>query len=182
MSQRISINLLPQEFTKLQQQQSKYYKLRLVALGSLILMVFLASTTVALRILQSRSLQTAQFSLQAAQTEVSQFKQTEVSLVVLKDRLNNISQINSASVKQSGMYNLINNLVPPSVLIDSVTVDRSGNTTLSLTGSDASVIDDFISSLVDESKNESKVKSLEVGSFSRSRESLYRVNLKIVAN
>src|SRR3990167_2490498 len=100
MKNPILINLLPQEFTKLQIEQAKYYKLRLIAVVSLMLMVFLTSVTVALRILQSRNIEAARFTLQAAETKVSQFKQTEVSLVVLKDRLDNINQIISTSSNQ----------------------------------------------------------------------------------
>ena len=179
MKNPILINLLPQEFTKLQIEQAKYYKLRLIAVVSLMLMVFLTSVTVALRILQSRNIEAARFTLQAAETKVSQFKQTEVSLVVLKDRLDNINQIISTSSNQNDMYNLINDLIPPSVSLDLITVDRKGNVALSISGGDASTLDDFISSLVDDSKNESMISSVEVDSFSRSRESFYRVSLKI---
>lgn len=113
MAEKILINLLPQEFTKSQIEQAKYYKLRLIAVLSLMLMIFLASTTVALRFLQNQQLDQAKFIYAAAQDQVSQFKQTEVSLVVLKDRLNNISQINATSSKQNAMYNLVNSLTPP---------------------------------------------------------------------
>lgn len=181
MPEKILINLLPQEFTKASQQQAKYYKLRLVAIISLMLIVFLTSTTIALRILQNRQVEAAKFTLEAAQTQVSQFKQTEVSLVVLKDRLNNISQIITTSSKQNAMYSLINSLIPPSISVDSITIDRTGNTVLSVSGREAAVLDDFISNLSDNSKNESKIASVEINNFSRSRESLYRLSIKIAA-
>ena len=181
MKDTILINLLPQEFTKAQLEQAKYYKLRLVSIASLMMMVFLASITIALRVLQNSNLDQARFTLEAAEGKVSQYKQIEVSLVVLKDRLSNINQIIATSSKQNAMYSLINSLIPPTISIDSITVDRNGNTVLGLSTNDSEVLDDFITSLVDSSKNEFRITFVEVDSFSRSRESLYRAHLKVVA-
>ena len=55
MSQ-IAINLLPYEFREQEIKRTKFYKLQSIGIGIIMLMVFLSSLTVALRVLQSQNI------------------------------------------------------------------------------------------------------------------------------
>lgn len=179
--EKISINLLPVEVTKSQIEQKKFYKIRFISIIITLLMFFSASTTLALRILQNKNIDGANFTLQAAEEKVSQYKDIEISLVVLKDRITNINKIISIPSTQVTMYNLIYDLLPSSVNINSMSVDRSGSIELSTISPNVTIVDDFISDLVDEQKNQGKIALVDVENLTRSRDGFYRINLKIKA-
>lgn len=175
---RLSINLLPLEVIRAEATASKYYKLRLASMVIVLAVIFFSSATLALRILQSHSIKSAEGSVSAAENKVSKFKGAESSLLVLKNRLVSIDQITSTPSKQRDLFNLITSLMPPSLVINSITTDRSGIVSLTLISSSGAAADDFLLSLLSEKKDQ-KISSVEIESLSRGRDGIYRITLKI---
>lgn len=179
--EKISINLLPVEVTKAQLTQSKYYKITSISVFITLAMFFLASTAIALRILQNKNIQEAQFSLQAAEDKVTSYKGAETSLVILKNRLDNIDQLQSVPSKQRAIYNLVSNLIPGAITINAVSVDSSGNLELALITKDSVILNNLLEDFVNGDKNQGLIVSVEVESLTRDRDGLYRANLRVKA-
>ncbi|MDP3758371.1 MAG: hypothetical protein Q8Q86_01500, partial [Candidatus Daviesbacteria bacterium] len=67
---KISINLLPLEIIELEIKKTKFYKIQFVGIAVILSLVFLASLTVALRILQSRNISEVQAKLSQIEQKV----------------------------------------------------------------------------------------------------------------
>lgn len=178
----MNINLLPLTYKRLQQQNSKFYKIQTVSIILLLSLVFLTSVTIALRFLQSQQIKAAESSLQESSSRVTAFKSKEAALLILKNRLATIDSISAQPSKQRALYNLVNELVPPSLTISFVSVDSSGNMAVSLIAPNFTALDQLLSLLSSKEKNEGRIAKVSLESLSRSRDGLYRASLKVVPN
>ncbi len=178
---KISINLLPIEIRVQELKRAKFYKIQVIGVVSILIMIFLTSLTVALRILQSRNISVYQVKFANAQQRVSDLKSTQASLIVLKDRLSVIDQYYGVSSKQSSMYQLIDRLVSPPVVTNSISVDQTGIVTLTLSAPDAESLDQSISNLASDEYNGGNISKVSLESLSRGRDGLFRVGLKITS-
>src|SRR3989338_7623859 len=104
---KISINLLPTEIITKELKKANFYRIQLAGIVVILIMVFLASLTVALRILQSRSITEVQAKISETEQQVSDLKDTQAALFLLKDRLTVIDKYLGISSNQSLMYKLI---------------------------------------------------------------------------
>lgn len=179
---KISINLLPVEFITAESKTANFYKVQAVGIAVILVMVFLASMMVALRILQSSSINQIKLRLSEEEQKVSNFKNKEASLVVLKNRLGVINQYLGVSSKQVEIYKLINQLLPSSIVLTSFSIDPSGGAVLVGIAQDSSSVDNFITSLLDKETSGGKINEVSVDSLNRGREAGYRISLKVKTN
>lgn len=177
--EKININLLPLEVAQVQKAQSKFQRVQSLSVATILGMIFLASLTFSLGILQNKSIKEAKASLQVAEDKVSQFKNVEGSLLVLKNRIDLVSDLSSTPSKQRLIFNLVSNLLPPSASINALAVDRSGTLTMTIVASNGVTLDEFITNLITPEKNEGNITKVEMDSFSRGRDGTYRASLKI---
>ncbi len=177
--EKITINLLPPEVNLAQKQGQKFYKIRVLSIAVMVILTFLSSTVFALRILQSQNLTLAREKFEQAQGKVSELKDQEAKLQVLKSRVTNIRQIKSNPSKQSQLFNLISAIIPPSIIVNSFGADRAGNVNLSAITADYLSLDLFLRDLVDPQINEGKIGAVDIENLSRGRDGVYRTNLKI---
>lgn len=176
---KIAINLLPPEIRAQELKRAKFYKIQFAGIVVILIMVFLSSLTVVLRILQSRNIIQAETKLAQAQQRVSDFKDTEASLFLLKNRLTVIDQFLGVSSEQSLMYKLMDKLIPPSVVVNGVGVDKAGDIVFLAMVPDSKGVDDLINNLISKENNEDKISDISIENLSRSREGFYRISLKI---
>lgn len=176
---KITINLLPPEVTAQEKKKAKFYKVQTAGIAVTLTMVFLTSLIIALRILQSRNIAMAQADLNQAQERISGLKSAQASLFLLKDRLAVINQYWGVSSKQSAMYSLIDKLIPPSVVINTITIDKSGEAIFSALAPDSDTLDVLIMNLTTKENNEGKISQVSIDSLNRGRDGLYRVSFKV---
>ncbi len=176
---KISINLLPPEIIEKEFKTASFYKIQFAGIAVILTMIFLASLTVALRILQSRNIVTVQAKLSQAEQKVDSLKSTQASLILLKDRLTVIDKYLGVSSKQSSMYKLIEKLIPPSVSINVITIDRFGDVVLLATVPDSDSLDILMNNLILRENNEGKINQVSLENFSRGRDGFYRISFKI---
>lgn len=179
---KISINLLPPEITAVQLKRAKFYKIQAIGVAIVLITVFLTSLTLALRILQSRNIVLYQAKLASAQQRVLDLKDTQASLFLLKNRLATINQYLGVSSQQSSMYRLLDKLIPASVVINAVTVNKSGEAVLLALAPDAVSLDALMSNLTLQENNNSALSQVSVESLNRGRDGIYRISLKIKPN
>ena len=175
---KIAINLLPIEFTQAELKRTKFYKIQAIGVIVILLMLFLASLSVALRILQSQNIKGVQTQVSAQEDKISQLKVRQASLLLLKNRLTTISQYLNIPSKSTTMFQLLDKLIPASVSINSATVDKSGNVIIAGLVPDSQTLDDMITALTDKD-NASSIKEVSLDTISRGRDGVYRVSLNI---
>lgn len=179
---RISINLLPPEFLAEDLKRVKFVKIQTIGIGIVLIMIFLASLTVALRILQSYSISQIQDKLGSVEEKVSGLKSRQASLVLLKNRLTTIDKYLGEPSIQSSMYTLLDKLIPQSVAITALSVDKAGDTTIVAVVPDSTTLDNLMLNLLSSDRNEGKIKQVAIESLNRGRDGVYRLSLKIEVN
>ena len=176
---KVSINLLPAEFRAEELKRTKFYKVQIIGIAVVLLMIFLSSLTVSLRILQSRSIQAVEGRILGAEQRVTDLKGTQASLIFLKNRLVVLNQYLGTESKTVSLYQFLVNQIPKSVSLDSISVGKEGNMLTLLHFQDIQEFDSLLDSLLDPEKNEGRIKEVSLDSFSRGRDGLFRVSLKV---
>lgn len=175
----ISINLLPPEITAKELSQARFNKIQFSGIVIILTLVFLTSLTIALRILQSHNIAQYQVRMVQAEQKVTDLKNTQASLFLLKNRLVAIDQYYGISSKQSSMYELISKLVPTSVAISGLSIDKNGSVVLLALVPNFDSLEDLISSLTLKENNENKINEVSIDNFNRGKDGSYRIGLSI---
>lgn len=176
---KISINLLPPEIVTEESKNIKFYKIQFLGVFIILVLIFLTSLTLALQILQNRNIVAAQAMLSESEQKVAGLQKTQVSLFILKNRLAVISQYLGVASKQSSIYKLINKLIPTSVVVSSIFVDKGGVIVLLALVPDRESLDQTLSNLTDKEKNEDQFNQVAVEALNRSKDGVYRISMKI---
>lgn len=176
---KIAINLLPSEFTKEQLKDARFYRIQAAGVGMILVLIFLSSLTVALGILQSQRLKQAEARLDSSSQKVISFQDKQVALMALKNRLVAIDKYVGVPSLQAELLSLINTLLPPSVAINALVIDRSGEVALSVVIPDSTTLDYTVTTLTDKDKSKNKISKVSIESLDRSRDGIYRLNFKI---
>lgn len=175
----ISVNLLPQEIILQRHQSAKYYLINKISIIILAVMIFLASTTLSLRLSQNFALRKVNQDVAYAQEKITSMQSKEEQLVTLKTRLGTIKTLKSGDAKKRSLFNLIVSLAPDSVGITEVTIDRNGNMLLSFVTPKVEDIEIMVSSLTDKEKNMGLISKVELEGLSVGKENIFRVNLNV---
>lgn len=176
---KISINLLPPEIIAKELKRASFYRIQLAGIAVILTTIFLASLTGALRILQSHNITVIEAKLAQAEQRASDLKDTQASLMLLKNRLTVIDRYLGVASNQSSMYKLIEQLVPPAVVINEISIGKDGKIVLLAFVPDSLSLDDLIDRLTLKENNEDKISQVSVESLNRGRDGFYRISLKI---
>lgn len=178
---KIFINLLPPEITAQKKKTVKFYQIQLVGIVIVLTMIFLTSLTVALRILQNRNIDLYQAKVAGAQQRVTDLKNTQASMTLLKNRLQVIDQYLGVTSKQASMYQLVDRLLPQSVTVSSISVDQTGGVTFVAIIPDGITLESLVDNLTDTEENENKISQVTIESLNRDKEGLYRASFIVKA-
>ncbi len=176
---KIAINLLPLEFKDQEIKTAKFYKIQTLGILVILLMIVISSLTVALRFLQSKKVVELQSKFDQAEQKVSSFKNSQASLLILKNRLIAINQYWQSPSKQTLSYGLISKLIPPSVSVSSISVDNSGEVLITAQAPDGATMDSVITNLTSQDINQDKISQVALDSVNRGQDGIYRLSLKI---
>lgn len=176
---RISINLLPEAFKIEELKRAKFYKIQTLGVAIILVLVFMSSLVVALRILQSQNLGQIQKKLADTQQKITGLKDAQASLLLLKDRLIAINQYVDHPSKQVQMYSLASELLPKSISISSISVGGSGEILVLGVATDGNAVDKAIADLTLSETGKEKIAQVSIDGISRGREGIYRLTFKI---
>lgn len=176
---RIAIDLLPLEYREQQLKGVKFLKIQTIGVAVILFMIFLASLTVALRILQSQNISQIKKNITQSEQRVSDQKSTEALLFLLKNRLATINQYIDTPSNQSRMYKLITELIPPSVILSTISVDKSGEALIVAVAPDSTSVDTMINNLTDKNINQNKIKEISLENINSGRDGVYRLSIKV---
>lgn len=176
---KIAINLLPIEFTQAEVKRAKFIKIQTIGVAAILLMVFLSSLSVTLRILQSQNIKSVQTQVSASEQKISNLKDKQISLLLIKNRLAVINQYLGNSSKQTAMFILLERLIPSSISINSAIIGKSGDISILALIPDSLTLDNMINNLTDKTQNEGQIRQVSIDSVSRGKDGVYRVSLNI---
>lgn len=176
---KLSIDLLPLEFKEEELKNTKFYKIQLIGIMIILVMFFLSSLTVSLRILQNQNMQRLQNNLSVTEQRITDLKSTQAAIFILKDRLATINQYLDSPSEPNKVYRIVSKLLPPSATINTFSVDRNAQVSLTITITDNNVIDTVLENLMNKEKNEGKIETVTVESINRGRDGVYRLALRI---
>ena len=179
--EKIKINLLPIEFTKLELEQSKFKKIQLICFIIVLILAIIAVAIFVARFLQSKEITNNEIILKEQQQQVETLKNKETTLTVLKNRITTIESLTAASSKQKSVYNLLSVLIPANISISSMIIDKNANASISISTPNSTALADFLQNLTSLDKNEDKIQSVEIDSISRNRDGSIRSSLKVKA-
>lgn len=178
---KIIINLLPEEYTNQRLKDTKFAKIQALGVAMILIVIFLSSLTIALRVLQSQRVKQAEDDLDYAKQSIITQQNKQVSLVALKDRLTTINKYLGVSSIQTEIFNFLNSILPANVLVNAFSIDNAGNASFSAVVPDGAALDIMLSDLIDQEKNHGKVKEVSIESLNRGRDGVFRISLKIKA-
>lgn len=176
---KIAIDLLPIEFRAQDLKRAKFYKIQTIGVGVILLMIFLSSLTIALRILQSQQDGQIQSQLNQSEGKISNLKKTQASLELLKNRLTTINQYLGNPPKQAEMYKFIDKQLPKSVSVSSIAIDKTGEVSVIAIASDGKSLDNLTTNLLSKETNEDKIKEVSFETINRGRDGIYRLTFKV---
>lgn len=173
---KISINLLPPELALAQKGQDKFRLLQRLGIGVVMLLLFLASVAVSLRIFQTGQMGKIKSEIAIQEERVNGLKTKEASLAVLKNRVSLISEIVKTSTDQSDLYTEFIGRVPPGVNLSAFTLSGDGNILMAASMPNHQALSALIGHLTIGSGAFRKV---TIESLSRSKGGEYRASLSI---
>ena len=176
----ISINLLPQEAAVSQIKAGRTRKVKILSIVFLMLLFFLASVLVTLRILQNQTISKLQVQAQTSEGQISELKDKESTLVLLKNRLDLSSQYRSVPSKQKNVYDAVSSKLPPSIAVSAISLDTVGNLSISTVSEDSQALERLLADLTSE-ESFNKIGAISVESLSRGRDGTYRISLKMTS-
>ncbi len=176
---KILINLLPPEVMARELKNVKFVKIQLIGIAVILFMIFLAALTLALQILQNHNIAVYQAKLTQAEDKAADLKDTQASLFLLENRIKVINQYLGVPSRQSAMYLLIDRLIPASVVINSITIQKDGEAVFLALVPDSVSLDTLISNLTTKDNNEGKIKEVLIESLNRGRDGTYRISFKL---
>lgn len=174
-----NINLLPADIRKQQLEEGKFRLVQTISVLSMLVLIFLASATFALGILQSQNVKNANLTLKNAEAKVTQLQSKEESAVVLKNRLDTLGKYLYQPSPQRAVFSVVNTLIPSAIAVSSISVDSSGSILISAVSTDIDSVNSFLENLVSPGKNDDKIKSVDIENLSRGRDGFYTFNLKV---
>lgn len=176
---KIAINLLPIEFRAQQIRAVNFYKIQIVGVVAILVMFFLSSIVVTFRILQNQNILHIQKRVTAHEQKISDLKNAQGAMLLLKNRLTTINQYLGTASKQTQIYQLITTLLPASFSVSSISVSKEGEVIILGIVSDSVALDSVINNLTSQSSNQDKISQVLVESIGRGRDGIYRLSLKI---
>lgn len=176
----IAIDLLPKEFRVEEIKRAKFVKVQIIGLGVILFIIFISSLIVALRILQSQRIAQINAKLTLLEKRVTDQKETQSALVLLKNRLNAIANYLGVPSRQAQMHKLVEGLLPSSVSLNTISVGRGGEILILGTTPSGDSVDELLNNLITKDSNEDKVQSVSMESLSRGKDGIFRINFKVL--
>jgi hypothetical protein len=176
--QHSGINLLPIEVIQQQKQKSKQNLANRFSVGMLVFLVFMTGIVFALRLMQDSSAQNVEDNIAHAQNEIGSLQEREGMLVSLKTKLGSIQGLVNGDSK-SVMFSSVLNQSPQDLKLAVLSVEKSGILMISLSSLSVSSIETFLTHLQDPNMVAFKISKIDVDSFSKGKDGVYRVTLKI---
>lgn len=180
--QMLSINLLPGEYLSEQLKRAKFSRIQFISISILLAFFFIASLTSAFSIMEKQKINLLNQKALEVEEGIKEVSKKEVSLVTLKNRLEQIMKYTSSGSKQAELFAYFKKILPAGVSLNSLSIDKTGEITTSIILSDVQMVDEIVKVFTPgEDNSKIKIKEISVDGLRRNAEGVYGVNLKLKA-
>lgn len=179
---KISINLLPPELEQVAKTKAKQTRLSMISIVVLLVIIGITATALSLSLLEKKIESDAQNDLASAQQRVDSLRSGQNVLYQLKTRIGLIDTLTKDETAPVKAFLLVASLTPPSVTLDTFSVDKKNNISLGAEGTDSAGFETFLENLSTSKLNQNKIAHTSLDSLSLKGDLNYRgemtINLK----
>ncbi len=179
---RISINLLPPQLKENKQFESKKKLIYRISIAFLLVLILLTAGLIVMTVIQKSQLQKEVAKTASLTGKIDSLRENEAAVMILKNRLNTITQISGKQYSQTDSFILVTSLLPPNVNMQSFTVDQRNSVSLQGNAETASDLQKFFDNLSDPTVNEGKITKTTISSLNRGPSSRMVFDLEISTN
>ena len=179
---RISINLLPPALKENKQLTRRKRLINLASIGLLGFLIFVTTCLIITSVIENTKLNQENTTLTALNNNLNSLKEKEVALIILKKRINSISQIIDKQYPPTASFSLITSLLSSGIEMQSFDVDQTSKVTLHGTSVDAASLQQFFDNLTDPKINDGKVTKTVIANLSRGASPQLIFDLEITTN
>jgi hypothetical protein len=174
---KLSINLLPPELEENKKKARKRAFVFRISVGILALMIILSISGLVLDIVQGLALQNEKKRVDVVKAQVSNYKDQEGLLLILKDRLGVISSLLNVDTPHAKAFTLITTLTPANVVIQTFSIDKKGAILLGGEADNPQSLQRLFDNLTSPKVNENKITNVKLDSLNVSDDASIRFNL-----
>lgn len=176
---KININLLPVEIEAAKKEEGKKSVLVKSSISLLLFILVLTFCTLLYRVYQVVDLSNITNNLKTAKAKVEGLKEQEGLILILKDRITQISTLVRTESQAPRAFNLIINQMPSDIVLINFDVSTDGTVNLEGETSNPSSLQAFFNNLIDPIKTEGSIKEVRVENLAQSVNGNIRFNLFI---
>lgn len=176
---KLRINLIPPELKALVKKDAKRAFVNRISILLLGVLVLITAGILGVVIFQSVSLSVLNTSIEQERLRINLSKDKEAVVRLLKNRIDTINQFSGNRYKQGEIFNMMVNLFPEDVGLESIQINKTSAVVISGETEDTQALQVFFNNLTDPSKNEGKIASVTIESLSQSPKGGIRFDLKV---
>lgn len=166
---KIKINLLPPEIKDKAKKEAKQALINKISVALLGVLILITSSVLAVVIFQAATVNFLNSDIQKEKSRIEGFKEAEVVVTLLKNRIGTINQFSTQRYTQSEVFDLITGLISPGIDFDSFEIGKSSKIAIRGKTDTTSALQTFFNGLTDPKTNEGKITSVTVESLNKNQ-------------
>ncbi|MDO8429127.1 MAG: hypothetical protein Q7S88_00675 [Candidatus Daviesbacteria bacterium] len=175
---RIKVNLLPAEILIERKKSLKLTLLNKLSISMLVILLFLASASLALRFTQSEKFKNINENLVFAEGKVTSLKGKEAKVVALKQRLRSIDTLLSADSKIREIFDLAVSSSSGVDILD-VSISKNGNMTISFSSDNLEGIEGLIINMINKGREKNLISEIFLEGLTLGKDGFYKFELRV---
>lgn len=165
---KIKLNLLPPEIKNFAKKAAKQAKINRISIGLLGFLIIATSGILAAVIFQGASLSSLNSQIEQEKARITEEKDTEAVVRLLKNRIDTINEFGERKYKQRAVFDLITGLFPEGVKLRTIQINRTPRVIVGVETDNTVSLQKLFDNLSDPKANEGKITSVVVESMNRS--------------
>ena len=164
---RISINLLPSDLKENSQIKKKKKLINLISIFFLSGLIVLTLGLIIFSVLQNKKLTEEKLAVKNLENSLTNLKETEAAVVILKKRLSIISSIMNQPSPQTDSFLIITGLMPENLEVQTINIDQPNIVNIQGFAPNAETMQKFLDNLTDPTINEGKIAKTAISNLNR---------------
>ncbi len=177
---RISINLLPEEFAKVEREKNR--KKWVIHLSSImmVLVAVVTSITLGFGIFQNARDRQISLNIENIRSQINSLNENEGYLTLIKQRLGLVQRLEPQDASKLASVQFLLSLTPEGVRILSFSVEKDKEVSFSAVSDSLASLNAFFNNLIEEKNNSGKVAKLKIDSLAFNTGGSFRFDVTVV--
>lgn len=175
----LSVNLMPQELEASKKDKSNFYLVRNICIAIMLVFLSIAAIITGLTFYQGTRLKGAENRLKDIEGKILALKEREKLLFSLKQRISSIKDLVSEPAKSTDSFNFITDIIPTSVKIIQISIDKVGKVTFTGEVDDVDNLEFFFNDLAVPQEKNIRIARVDLENLSLAQDKKYRFEVVI---